>query len=434
MAFSSVVVVAGDEFGMDAFADIVENFGIEFATNYRQSVELIDLLFDSFPVNRAGELVYPENFGGVYFDEFGNLNVLVVEPVFASFEAQEASAFNVFTAEIAQLVNVRYAQFSIAELWATIDLLNELIPSKWDSATSALNVQRWYIDVIRNRVVIELIEFNDEAVEMFRREVIDLPIVIFEESLGRIELFDEGFLQEMYAAQNLENDVVYYNTSHYDYAAMGFEPANSVVVRLGDPIYVNNNGVFHYVGSVGYQAWRGSSRGFVTTAHSGFGLRAQGFIAGDRVYASGGRHIGVVEFAQLQGHDTAFVRLNGTVQFNNTASIPVGRSTVNVSGMTGRAIRARGATTPGVRTGQILAIGLTDVFELFFGGPRFTVVNLVQSSMWSQRGDSGGIVYMHQPNTNDTSVLGIHVGSGAGTSYAVVADNINALFGMRMNP
>ncbi|MCL2576411.1 MAG: hypothetical protein FWE33_08245, partial [Defluviitaleaceae bacterium] len=58
---------------------LVDEFGLEFANNYHVAIETANIIYDNFPRNRMGEIMYPDYFGGMYIDEFGVLNVLVTQ-------------------------------------------------------------------------------------------------------------------------------------------------------------------------------------------------------------------------------------------------------------------------------------------------------------------------------------------------------------------
>jgi hypothetical protein len=63
----------------DEHKSLSDAFGQEYANNYFQSLELLDNLLGSFPLDETGSVDYPDAFGGVYFNENGELVVLLVE-------------------------------------------------------------------------------------------------------------------------------------------------------------------------------------------------------------------------------------------------------------------------------------------------------------------------------------------------------------------
>jgi len=57
---------------------LVMEKGLEFVTNYTRSLALLNAMFESLPVSRMGDIMYPDNFGGVFVGDDG---VLVVSQV-----------------------------------------------------------------------------------------------------------------------------------------------------------------------------------------------------------------------------------------------------------------------------------------------------------------------------------------------------------------
>jgi len=138
--FSAIVPVSANE-TIDAIAGYQQSFeqmlvsehGIEFAQNYTRSVEMLSLLVDSFPRNRMGEFETPSNFGGVYIDDYGALNLLIVEhvgiaPLYAEISDAMIAVDNFAASALRdESVNVRTVQFSYQMLWDTQNLLNDFV-------------------------------------------------------------------------------------------------------------------------------------------------------------------------------------------------------------------------------------------------------------------------------------------------------------------
>ena len=113
MGYGADMSAVHEDEGFDAFHnELVEEFGEEFATNYHQAMQALHLLYDTFPRNRMGEAMYPDYFGGMYIDKFGNANVLIVR----TSEVSDSALLDVRE----QGANVRYVEFSFDELWSVI--------------------------------------------------------------------------------------------------------------------------------------------------------------------------------------------------------------------------------------------------------------------------------------------------------------------------
>jgi len=147
----------------------------------------------------------------------------------------------------------------------------------------ASNANSWFIDVVGNRIVVELIDFSPEAALNFRETVFDSPILDFEES--RFPVFLPPYDNEMHGERD----------EQYSDNFVGIEPLNPLLtVRPGDSIQVFRGGNLVGSLSVGYLAYSGSRRGFVTAAHAGFNQFGSGVRAGDTVHF-GGRQIGSIQ-------------------------------------------------------------------------------------------------------------------------------------------
>ncbi|MCL2350625.1 MAG: hypothetical protein FWC67_03995, partial [Defluviitaleaceae bacterium] len=125
------------------FQDLLADyFGVEFANNYRQAEAIMLQLENSFPRNRMGEMMYPQDFGGAYYDELGILNILTVGQIT---DAKSDGMLSALSKEQIDAMHISEVDFSYNELWDTHNLLNELIPNGWGVLIAADNVRYWYI-------------------------------------------------------------------------------------------------------------------------------------------------------------------------------------------------------------------------------------------------------------------------------------------------
>ncbi|MCL2566330.1 MAG: S1 family peptidase [Defluviitaleaceae bacterium] len=398
-------------------ANIAQEFGVEFAHNYVRAREVADRLIGSFPVDRVGNFIFPADFGGAFIDSNGKLNLLVVGTGADNFSGSN-SFFTINQRDDSLIVGE--ARFSYNELREVMKTLNDLIPRKFESVLAVGNVTSLYVDVINNRVVVNLVDFSDEMIELFRNSVFDSPVLSFGQSerMGEMPIPHE----ELYAS---DEPAAYFSED--------MESRNTVWISPGSPdrpITVRRNGQ-PISGSfaIGYLASMGTTRGFVTVAHGpwreGFHLQTN-----DSIYQSGAR-IGTVTSFQLNGIDAAFVRTDFHVMFD--VNTPDGRRTVGLRHnlLVGNTVMM--TSTLGTRSGQITSLDYIEIFTNRFGGA-FSANRLIATNYPSTLGDSGGIVYFPQFNPRgflESGVVGIHIGrSQTGRGLVSTTTEINRILGL----
>jgi len=208
--------------------------GVEFATNYVRTLTMLNNFVDSLPVSRTGELMFPDYFGGAYIDADGNAVLLMVNmPVAPPVLEGRDAAHRPISAHIEQMqtsegVAVREVEFAYSDLWATIHLLNELIPPTPEDMAAA-NAGGWHLDVVANRVVVELVDFTEDAVNVFRETVLDAPLIVFKQSDGPMVLEMPEFDYE--------------STDYLSTDELAVVPFVNLVANIGEQINVRRNGV-----------------------------------------------------------------------------------------------------------------------------------------------------------------------------------------------
>ena len=388
---------------------LVEEFGLEFATNYHIAIETINAINDSFPRNRLGDVMYPEYFGGMYIDDNGVLNVLVTKTAMSplhlrQFDAvsvlSELNSLSALSLSHMQATNVKEVEFAYSYLWAVMDFLDYFIPNNRDNL-AANNVCGVSLSVVSNRIIVHLTEYTQEQIALFRDLVLDSPIIDFAQSEGRLVSYEPFDMQisELYGANG--------NTMN---------PLFTITVNPGDGIFVRSPaGVLRRTGSVGYRARvhtpRGWEYGFVTAGHIGF---SGPLYSGQRLYNSIGQNIGRVVFVGLQNADAAFVATAHNVVVNNVANL-----SANVMNPTfGSVVISIGAAS-GRRTGLV-----RDPWSGLIGSGEGVHVFAVRATFTAALNDSGGIVHQWVTATNN-GVVGIVV---AIWGHAPWADGGNTLF------
>jgi len=380
---------------------LLEAYGYEFVENYNLAFEMAAELYDLLPVDRMGGVVYPDHFGGMYINDEGKLVIL---------ELVEDGEFDGFEDAI-----FKPAEFSYNELTAIMDFLD------WAIADVELNASAWYLDVINNRVVVELINYGSAEIAAFQDTVLDSPMIAFEQ--GEETALVSGQLQSLLCRNVPQPPAVNLPTI----------PNTRVDIRTGDRIWVFRYGLGWIDGgflSIGYRAQAANGEiGFVTAAHVDM---PRGMQVGDIIANNSGVRIGEVRQARLRGIDAAFVAIGANVAMSSHTNLAAAGN-YNSFNLPGQRVIIHGGTS-GTRVGTIIVPHFT-----YFIGPT-TVYSAMRTTNPVNSGDSGGVVYTIGSNGNVTGTVGI-VNSGAGIPclnitlpYTVVsrAGAINRAFNLRI--
>jgi len=440
--------------GQEIFNILVEENGLEFARNYDRTMQTLSIFFDSIPIDEVGDMVHPPNSGGIYIDDDGNLNILVVGnansiSAFDSISAVDAISntfnFESFSSHVQRVggVNVREVEFTHDALWHTQNLMLDLIFGNKGILPAADNVSAWYIDVINNRIVVELIELTPEMIDLFRRTIYDSPMLEFAESVSVSAYDDWDNLEFESEFQDQQLDLSQYEMDN------NVNQLRSIQVQVGEALYVRRipGMPATHSGSVGYPAIssRGSRNGFVTAAH----IRSGGLQEGDVVYVArpiSPQRIGVIAFqtdVRLNNVDGAFVQLDSNVSVDTNIDWrgPILNNLVTpVVGMRlfsrGHAAPKREHPNPVIREGTIASITANATFII--DGATVTVGGATLARFSSLDGQSGGIAYgpnLPVPGVPESTfgVIGIAV-ARRGDSETIIsrASNINGWLGTRL--
>jgi len=386
--------------------------GVEFATNYVRTLTMLNNFIDSLPVSRTGELMFPDYFGGAYIDGDGNAVLLMVDmPIASPVLEGRGVVSRTISEHIEQMqtsegVTVRQVEFAYSALWAAIHLLNDLIPPTLEDMAAA-NAGGWYLDVVNNRVVVELVDFTEDAVTVFRETVLDVPLIAFTQSDGPMVL------------EMPEYD--YENTDYLSTDELAIIPFNTSVAHVGQQINVRRNGVIIGNGSIGYRASASGGIGFVTAAH--LGLAHGGLQFGDSIYLPWrSTRIGRVAAPNhviLSGSDSAFITLDPGLEITSFSSGHfINGSTTHL--WRGQYVASNGFIS-GSRSGNVTTFGLREIIQCDITGVSFLVMNAMNSTIGAARGDSGGIVYCLHTN----AAVGIISGGSSTRSVTSTVAEIN---------
>lgn len=321
---------------------------------------------------------FPKYFGGMYIDDEDNLVVQIVKNLIP----QENDNDYLIYKKILNIVNnkIEYVDNSYNDIYVTYEKMNELfLNNKFDNY-----VRAFYIDVMNNKIVVELLNNSDNEQKEFKEKIFNFDFIEFVREKGATVSLNVG-------ASN----------------GMG--------------------------GSVGYRARKTSSgQGFVTHGH---GVNVNQVISG----------IGKVKNKRFSGKvDASWVDTKGysATPTNNWQAYPPYimptlslSTTIKTSFVVGERVGRIGKTTKH-RTGKITKVSWSGLVPECSTCPEIEFTNMVLTDVYQLEGDSGGIVYYTQtsplPNTPErhlTCGIGVFKTSNNKMIFSR-ADYINTAFGL----
>ncbi|EHL06573.1 hypothetical protein HMPREF0322_02622 [Desulfitobacterium hafniense DP7] len=361
--------ISSDEAFLKEEQESLSKYDSAFLAKQENAYLNYEKLIKSFNIAKSVNSVYPEYYGGSYIDDNGDLVIYVKGEGIL----KDSSLQNISQVLERKDFIIKNAKYSYNELNSVMDTLNDFkLNNSKDAIANNFNI--YWLSDRDNNIVVELNEMNEEQIELFKKQVIDSPIITFEKSSGT--------------------------------------PVKEVDVNPGQKISSASN----VDGSMGYRAKKDGVVGLVTAGHLAFlneGIKVDG------------NNIGRVTAKQESGSvDAAFVEitysgytptntLNGT---SNTLS-----TTISQPGV-GTVINKLGFRT-GATSGKVLSTNVTVTLDTILH------TNLTSADYSSDRGDSGGIVYSYISATNTRLTLGIHCAKVGSTSYYIKADEINSALG-----
>ena len=203
--------------------EMIAERGYDFFVNHNHAVNQINEFYNLLPMNRFGEVLYPENFGGMFIDDDGNLVVLQVG----------STADTGLMSRFSDGVEIQNVAFSFNEIMAVHRHLTYLFLN-YSEFPSMSNVAGSWTDIINNRLVVYLFEYTAELIEVFENEVINSPLIAFYQHVPQnIERLDPYFDVD---TDSDENDVV--PIEHLNESPDGFEsnPESSHAPEITGPV------------------------------------------------------------------------------------------------------------------------------------------------------------------------------------------------------
>lgn len=343
---------------------IIEEFGLEFAQNYLEASLAHDEMWAVFPRSEDDALEHPDYYGGHYFCEKGMFVYNVVDSLMAD---AETDVFAEFLEK--DSVDVQKVEFSHEQL---LLILDEIAQFTVANPHSPLEISTWGIDACANRVVVKIHGYNQESEAIFKRDVIDSPMITLEEGPPADVLIPRA---------NVDTDRLFAQTE------TTLQPGTRV--NIGD-----------YGFSVGYPATRGAEAGFVTALH-GHVLDGYDVRAGDAVVGY------VTEPIVFDGSvDGAFISLQHAGVGSTVDDKTLAASDMRPSqGM----ILASISTPPDCTTRLQRNIKVTNAHYWANFGGGLVLSDMIQTDGDAQSGESGGLVF--RPVGNSAQIMGIIVGS-----------------------
>jgi len=242
---------------IDAQVDAVH--GENFSANQRVARPQLCLIEDGWMRARDGSFMYPDFYGGSGFDYDGKLIIFIVES-----QLEQAYNHEVIGDLLKAGERYRLVEYSFVELFAVQDAINEIAFGQRDWCMYSYNLAFVSAWVLTNRVVVSLVEYNEDMVAGFRRYVYDSPMLIFEQGDRICTDSDSGWPFRYYDIDG------YFNNGAWDYTHYHWEeivPFNTNI-NTGTVIRRRNWTGFGARGTVGFRVAcsRHGMFGFLTTA------------------------------------------------------------------------------------------------------------------------------------------------------------------------
>jgi len=319
----------------------------------RKSSEAYENIVNSF-TRSAGDVKYPDNYGGAYLNEEGKLVVLIATP-------DKSSGFKTATQEFRELAVVKgdgdilfqEANYSYAYLTELMNKLNELFLKNGSNPDSIWSqVKGFALLDDKNVISVDIIDLDKAKIERFNAEVSDSYAI----RLGSVSKFNV-------AEKNLK--------------------AGQLVS----------------CGSIGYSAVMGNQTGFVTAGHATF----KNQLINDGTTSPNAGIIGEVTNTRFNYVlDAAFVRTDhkGCAMLNTTVANRT-ITAINTDPVVGAIVYKEGKST-GLTMGYISSTNASASYTS--SGISNNRTGLIKADYLSKNGDSGGILY----DVNNRC-LGIHI-------------------------
>lgn len=366
-----------------------------------QVVQLGEDLYDSFSFKLTRnqdasnqEEKLPDYFGGSYTDSQDGLVVLI--------KGMDKEGINDIYQRIGKHDNLKFkpCSYSLQELRNLKEKLSDIYFSDENKRKDL----QWFsvgISIEKNRIVVFLEDVSSCAIKKFKKEVLDSPMIIFE---------------EMHEAQDLSYIVVD-SIGNDDLLARATTKTN---IHLGAAITLSGSG-YIATGSVGFRAMRGSDHGFVTAAHvvptTGLTVNFNSKACGTSVATTRGPK---AEAAFVKVDYSNFYPTN-VAQWTKTATAA---NVISYDNLVNRNVVLEGSTTKKAIEATVFTIDNSRevTIQTVAGSYKFSLSNVVYAKLSNQTissqpkaGDSGGVIY----DKSTKRICGELQGSATSTSKGI---------------
>lgn len=348
---------------------LIKDDNYSFMNNQKNTLDKSKLTksevnYKNFDLSLLEQSVYVEEFGGNYVEN-GKMIVNIVRG------KNDNGSLN-YKLNIRGFNDVIYREvdYSMNYLNYVLDRISKYMQINKNNLLN--NFASGSVDVINNKVIVELYDLNPKNVLEFKMKVSDSDSIVFRKKTDR-----------------MMNEI-------------NVNPGSNI--NVGTPSKGSS--------SFAYRSTRNGVKGIVLSGHAGK--------QGQNVYYDGVK-IGVIEKSINYGSvDAAFARLTNTNYSISNSLVNHTLSTTPLNPSVGTTVKKKGFKT-GTTTGVITNINSTQNWN----GVIFT--NMSIANYHSAGGDSGGLVYFELPSSNiahPVGVLkGIYSGSQKSFSKASVVNN-----------
>lgn len=314
---------------------------------------------------------YPEYFGGSFTNDEGNFIIYVTQD---SIKYREKLSQLLGTNDI----NIQMCNYSYKNLNEIMDYLDNY---KLDGVKSEVsnNMVGWGLYARENCIKIELKDYSDARIQEFKDNIMDSPAITFEKYKGEIQL-----------CQTLQPGMGITNGTNW--------------------------------GSIGYKAWLNGSgkQGIIVSGHL-----VPNTYDYHLYYGNSRTPFATVTYTQMSGSiDAAFCEITDPAYFaiNTIAGTNYELSTEVIDPDENNIINMRGYVSK-TKSSKVISVRQSH----YFSETGANLVNLITSTLPTQNGDSGGIIYKLS-TSGQRSTVGIIIGIHSGISYACKASEINRAF------
>lgn len=349
---------------------------------------------------------YPYWYGGAFLNENSNLEINVNIATIEDLDKIQAYIQR-YIPKDQYIINISDCAYK--ELKMLMDDVDDFV-RKSPGSNVRKNMDEWYIDEVKSRIVVSLLDTSPSKIDEFRRKFVSTDLFEFKEETSA-------------SSKTIENN-------QFNNSADSLRQDNNVT--LGTAIY-NNDGNRIHGATIGYKAKIKDTDtvGVVTVGHlfSNLYMDDTNIKCGSefKYFGSAGRYI------QKEGKfDGAFVKQENEF-FNISNTLPNGKSLSNYpqEGIQGMKIFKEGAVTNKTE-GHVKSTHFSYILRDEYGRNERFLEDQINTSAKGFVGDSGGILCFE--GDNYCHPMGIQVSTKASDDTASFSkiSNINQKYGLEM--